>query len=100
MGAAHVRARHASRPGDRVRHHAVERALPQVTGQQPDQELALSLRRPAQQARQQPAPLSLRALPGQRADLAERRVGLGQSQLWLGTGSPAPARLGPVAAAP
>ncbi len=53
---------------------------PQVAGQQPDQELPLVLGGLGQQLAQQLAPVGLRAGPGERADGAEGRVGLGQRQ--------------------
>ena len=80
MRPSDLRGRDAGRLGHRVGHDALERALPQVTGDQPDQELPLALRRaPDQPGEQRPAP-GLRAGPGERADRLERGVGLGQRQ--------------------
>ena len=80
VGPAHLRGRSAGRLGHRVGHDALERALPQVTSDQPDQELPLAVRGPPDQAREQFAPPGLRAWPCEGADLLERGVGLGQVQ--------------------
>ena len=69
--------RDARGPGDRVGHDALERALPEIAGQQPDQELPLALGGPGEQPGEQPAPLGLRAGPGHRADRPERGVDVG-----------------------
>ena len=66
--AAHVRRRQAGRRGDRLEHHALERALAQLADDQPQQEVLLFRRGLLEQLLQQrlrvraAAPLPLRAL--------------------------------------
>ena len=77
---AHVRDRHRRGPGDRVGHHPLQRALPQLAGQQPEQESLFALGGPAEQLTDQRLARGRRTLPGHRPDRRERRVHLGQSQ--------------------
>ena len=79
-GPAHVRHRHLGRPGHRVGHHAFQRSLAQLAGQQPDQEPLLGLGGPAEQLADQGPPRRRRALSGYRADGRQRRVHLAQRQ--------------------
>ena len=64
----------------RLEHQAVKRALAQVTSEQADQERAFAWRGPLEERRQEPAAVSLRAMPRRRADGCECRIGLGQGQ--------------------
>jgi hypothetical protein len=80
VSAADLVGRHACRAGHGLRHDPLERALAEITGQQPDQELALGLGGATQQAGQQQAALRLGSGPGRRADRAERAVGFGQGE--------------------
>jgi hypothetical protein len=84
VGAADFGRRHARGLGDGVDHDSRQGALPQVPGQQPEQELALALGCPADQASEQLAPPALRARAGQDADLPEDGVYLGQRQRGAG----------------
>jgi hypothetical protein len=72
--------RHTSRTRDRLDHHAFQRALVQLAGQQPGQESALGGGGPAEQVGQQPPAARLGAGPSYRADLREHRIGLGHGQ--------------------
>jgi len=72
--------RNARRPGHRVGHDALERALPQIAGQQPDQELSLALRGAAEELGQQPPPFRLGTGPGDGTDRLERDVDVGQGE--------------------
>ncbi len=83
MSTAHQAGWHAGRPRDGLRHDALQGALPQVAGQQPDQERALAVGGAAQQRGQQPAPLRLGARAGDGPDGGKGRIGLGQRQGWL-----------------
>ena len=63
-------------PARRLDHHALERALPQLAGEEPREELLLRPRRAGEKAGELLAPRRLRARPGRRSDLAQRRVHL------------------------
>ena len=75
------RARDAGRGGDRVGHHAGQRALAQVAGHQPAQEGLLGRGRAGEQGRDRLAPRRLRAGPLQRGDAREGGVDLGDAEL-------------------
>ena len=80
-------------PGDRVGHHPFQRALPQLAGQQPEQEPLLGPGGPAEQLTDQRLARRRRPLPGHRPDRGERRVHLGQGQRGRSRGrEPAPQR--------
>ena len=83
MSPANQVSRHAGCPRDGLGHDASQGALPEVSGQQPDQERALAVSRAAQQRAEQPAPLGLRALAGNCPDGLKRRISAGQRQGWL-----------------
>ena len=85
-GPAYVGGRHRGGAGHRVGHHPFQRALAQLTGQQPGQELLLGPRGPAEQLTDQGPPRRRRPLPGHRADRREGRVHLGQAQCRRGRG--------------
>ena len=70
----HVLGRHAGRPGDRVDHDALQRALAQLADQQLAQEPLLRRGRAGEQLSQQGPAGRLRPGPGLPADLVERRV--------------------------
>ena len=80
MSSADLGGGHARRFRDGLDHDALQGTLPQVAGQQPEQELPLVLRRPLDEPGQEVPPAGLRTWPGQLADPLERRIGLGQRQ--------------------
>jgi hypothetical protein len=84
---------HGSRPGHRLGHHALQRTLPQLAGQQAVKELLLDLGGPAEQLADQRLSRGRRSLAGDRADRGETRVHLGQGQRGgRRRGEPAPQR--------
>lgn len=83
---AHPRGGNRGGRRDRLGHHAVERALAQLAGEQPDQEPLLGGGRPAEQGGHQLAPPRDRALAGDGADCGERGVDLRYRQGRLGSG--------------
>jgi len=80
MGAAHLLGRDPGGAGHGLGHHAFQGALVQFPRQQADQELPLVVAGPAEQARQQPSALRLRARPGDLADHLEHGIGLGHRE--------------------
>jgi signal recognition particle subunit SRP54 len=85
--------RYRSRAGDGLGHHAFQRALPQLTGEQAIQKLLLGLGSPAEQLADQRLPRGRRPLAGDRADRGEPGVYLAQRQRGGGRrDEPAPQR--------
>ena len=62
--------------GDRLEHHALERTLAQLAGEQAAQQLLLRLGGPAEQVADEPEPRRLRPRPRQRRDALELGVDL------------------------
>jgi hypothetical protein len=90
-GPADLRHRHVSGPGDGLGHHALQRALAQLAGQQANQEPLLVRCGAAEQLPDQHLACGRRTLPGHHADRAEPRVHLGQRQRGrLRRGEPVP----------
>ena len=73
-GAPHVADRHARRGGDRLEHHALERALAQLADQQADEEVLLGARGAGEQLAELPRALARRAFAPRRRDARERAV--------------------------
>jgi hypothetical protein len=90
---AHLGHGYRSRAGDGLGHHAFQRALAQLTGEQAVQKLLLGLGGPAEQLADQRLPRGRRPLAGDRADRGEPGVHLAQRQRGGGRrGEPAPQR--------
>src|SRR5262249_10342506 len=79
----------------RIGHDALEGALSEIAGQQPDQELPLAFRGAPEELAEQPPPLRLRARPGDGPDRVERHVDVGQGKARAGGRGVRPARLVP-----
>ena len=80
MRAADLLGRDAGGLRDRFGHHALERTLPEIAGQQADQELPLAVGRPGKQRGELLPPQRDRPGSGHRADRGERLVDLGQRE--------------------
>ena len=90
--AAHVGGRQPGGGGDRVEHHALERALAQLADEQADEEVLLGGGGAIEEGAQGGAARRGRALAGGGRDGGERGVGLAQRQPRLGRGRAAQRR--------
>ena len=75
---AHVCDRHRRGPGHRVGHDPLQRSLPQLTREQPEQEALLVRGGPAEQLPDQSLAFRRRTLPAHRSDRRKPRVHLAQ----------------------